>query len=77
MFLTDSPWLVLQHFSNGDLKNFLTVSNSYCPVALCYDSLYPAMQNNERTIEQLIKYMIDVAMGMHYINEHGLVHRVS
>ena len=45
--------------------------------ALCYDSLYISFQNNEHTIEQLIKYMIDVAMGMHYINEHGLVHRVS
>ena len=25
----------------------------------------------------LIKYMVDVAMGMHYISERGLVHRVS
>ena len=28
-------------------------------------------------MDQLIKYMIDVAMGMHYIMERGLVHRVS
>ena len=25
----------------------------------------------------LVKYMIDIAMGMHYISEKGLVHRVS
>jgi len=26
-------------------------------------------------VPQLVKYMIDVAMGMHYISERGLVHR--
>eukprot|EP00731_Ephydatia_muelleri_P032022 Em0023g529a len=30
---------------------------------------------NPRPIKQLVKYMIDVAMGMHYISEKGLVHR--
>ncbi|KAL5457396.1 hypothetical protein EMCRGX_G034648 [Ephydatia muelleri] len=30
---------------------------------------------NPRPIKQLVKYMIDVAMGMHYISERGLVHR--
>ena len=34
-------------------------------------------QKNERPVKQLVKYMIDVAMGMHYISERGLVHRVS
>ena len=34
-------------------------------------------QKNERSVDQLIKYMIDVAMGMHYLTERGLVHRVS
>lgn len=34
-------------------------------------------KKNERSVDQLIKYMIDVAMGMHYIMERGLVHRVS
>ena len=28
-------------------------------------------------MDQLVKYMIDIAMGMHYIMERGLVHRVS
>ena len=28
-------------------------------------------------MKQLVKYMIDIAMGMHYISERGLVHRVS
>ena len=27
-------------------------------------------------MDQLVKYMIDVAMGMHYIAEKGLIHRV-
>ena len=38
---------------------------------------YFCSKNNERSVDQLIKYMIDVAMGMHYIMERGLVHRVS
>lgn len=28
-------------------------------------------------MDQLVKYMVEVAMGMHYIAEKGLVHRVS
>jgi hypothetical protein len=35
------------------------------------------LTKNERPIQQLVKYMVDVAMGMHYISERGLVHRVS
>jgi hypothetical protein len=31
----------------------------------------------KKPIETLVKYMVDVAMGMHYIAERGLVHRVS
>ena len=38
-------------------------------------ALFP--QNNERPVPQLVRYMIDIAMGMHYISERGLVHRVS
>ena len=34
-------------------------------------------QKNKRSVQQLVKYMFDVAMGMHYISERGLVHRVS
>ena len=33
-------------------------------------------QTNSRPVDQLVKYMIDVAMGMHYIAEKGLIHRV-
>ena len=36
-----------------------------------------SLQKNERPVKQLVKYMIDIAMGMHYISERGLVHRVS
>ena len=31
----------------------------------------------KKSPESLVKYMVDVAMGMHYIAERGLVHRVS
>ena len=33
-------------------------------------------QNNNRPVVVLIRYMLDVAVGMHYIAEKGLVHRV-
>lgn len=36
----------------------------------------PVSQTYSRPVEQLVKYMIDVAMGMHYLSEKGLVHRV-
>ena len=39
--------------------------------------IFSISKRNERSVDQLIKYMIDVAMGMHYIMERGLVHRVS
>ena len=39
--------------------------------------MFLSSKRNERSVNQLIKYMIDVAMGMHYIMERGLVHRVS
>ena len=35
------------------------------------------VQKNVRPIQKLVKYMIDVSMGMHYLSERGLVHRVS
>ena len=28
-------------------------------------------------MKQLVKFMIDISMGMHYLAEKGLVHRVS
>ena len=35
------------------------------------------LQRNPRPVGVLIKYMLDIAMGMHYIADKGLVHRVS
>ena len=34
------------------------------------------LQTHRRSLKSLMKYMIDVAMGMHYLSERGLVHRV-
>ncbi len=42
-----------------------------------YNLLLFPFQNHERPVEKLLKYMLDVAMGMHYISCQGLVHRVS
>ena len=38
---------------------------------------FMCMQRNYRPVEKLLKYMLDVSVGMHYIAEKGLVHRVS
>ena len=35
------------------------------------------IQREKQTQNFLIKCMIDVAMGMHYLGERGLIHRVS
>ena len=50
------------------------------PIPAClYDTVAHMvlfMQNNKKPVKNLIKYMLDVATGMHYISEKGLVHRV-
>ncbi|XP_065907466.1 uncharacterized protein [Dysidea avara] len=33
------------------------------------------LKNNNRPVHRLVKYMVDVAMGMHYLSEKGFVHR--
>ena len=38
---------------------------------------FSSLQRNVRPVKQLVKYMIDISMGMHYLAEKGLVHRVS
>ena len=35
-----------------------------------------ASQHNKRSMSQLVKYMLDIAMGMHYISAKGLIHKV-
>ena len=35
------------------------------------------VQKNDRPVYQLVKYMVDVAMGMDYLSEKCYVHRVS
>ena len=40
----------------------------------CY--FYYYVQNYQAPFTKLFKYMLDIATGMHYISEKGLVHRV-
>ena len=35
------------------------------------------LSKNSKPLSKLVKYMVDVSMGMHYLSERGLVHRVS
>lgn len=44
---------------------------------LCNGDLKSFLSKNKRPLTKLVKYMVDVSMGMHYISERGLVHRVS
>jgi hypothetical protein len=34
------------------------------------------LQTYQTPVKRLFKYMLDVATGMHYISEKGLIHRV-
>jgi hypothetical protein len=34
-------------------------------------------QINLQPVDKLVKYMLDISMGMHYIAAKGLIHRVS
>lgn len=70
-------WIVLQYFQNKDLKSFLMVL-TYCIVCKHPGKIKCIMfvQTHRRSLKSLMKYMIDVAMGMHYLSERGLVHRV-
>lgn len=51
--------------------------HSFEQLVSCTNNGVSVSKKNQRSVDQLIKYMIDVAMGMHYIMERGLVHRVS
>ncbi|XP_065907462.1 uncharacterized protein [Dysidea avara] len=33
------------------------------------------LKHNHRPVHRLVKYMVDIAMGMHYLSEKGFVHR--
>lgn len=35
------------------------------------------MQYNKHTVSSLLRYMLDISMGMHYLSAKGFVHRVS
>ena len=71
----DQPWIVLEFLPHGDLKTFLTVSL----IVACtshYISLITIIQKKKQPVNKLVKYMLDVATGMHYISDKGLIHRV-
>ena len=43
---------------------------------LLHGDLKSFLSVNKRPLPRLVKYMVDVSMGMHYLSERGLVHRV-
>lgn len=48
-------------------------------LGIYFDGYMYVLQRNMqcKSQVQLMKYMIDVAMGMHYLAEKGILHRVS
>lgn len=70
-------WIVLEYLPNGDLKNFLTVSHHNILIVDANILLLYLLQKNDRSTQALVKYMKDIAMGMRYLCEKGLIHRVS
>ena len=73
----DQPWIVLEFLPHGDLKTFLTVSLIVACISHCI-SLITIIQKKKQPwpVKKLVKYMLDVATGMHYISDKGLIHRV-
>ena len=67
---------MLEYLPNGDLKTFLTVSYKQTKLYLWDGKVCPT-QKNKREVHNLVKYMLDIATGMHYISERGLLHRVT
>ena len=70
--------MVLEYLPNGDLRRFLIVS--YIIIIIKKTSVkynFVSTQRNKREVHNLVKYMLDVATGMHYISERGLLHRVT
>ena len=65
---------MLEFLPHGDLKTFLTVSLTVAHVS----GIIPITltQKKRQPVNKLIKYMLDIATGMHYISEKGLIHRV-
>lgn len=58
-------------------KLFAEVGGKLFYQTLPWPRLLVTQTNSPKSPERLVKYMVDVAMGMHYLAERGLVHRVS
>ena len=69
----------MEYLPNGDLKNYLIVSvHMHVANLLALDLLLLLLllQYNKHTVSSLLKYMLDISMGMHYLSAKGFVHRV-
>lgn len=54
-----------------------TICNQWSTIWYHHNHIITTIQKNSRDEPQLMKYMIDVAMGMHYLSDKGIIHRVS
>lgn len=68
-------WIVMEYLPNGDLKTFLSVSVRSSIKVRFYFNIFT--QCKKPTVSCLLKYMLDISMGMHYLSAKGLVHRVQ
>lgn len=82
IIVSEIPMVVSELLPNGDLKTFLQVlirANAtyilFTDVVFCLFVLF-LLQKNKRPGENLLSYMLDISMGMHYLAQKGLVHRV-
>ena len=77
MFFLTENWIVMEYLHLRDLKTFLMVREILLTTEITTHSYAYLTQDNPRPVKKLIKYMLDVAKGMLFISEIGLVHRVS
>ena len=65
---------------HSTLGRSATVAKSFCcnsRLLYIYKMALIQTQMERQPVEFLMKCMTDVAMGMHYLSEKGLIHRVS
>ena len=73
---TVGPTIVMEYLPYGDLKTYLKVKFSKMKKIIIFP-LIMQQASAKKPVRTLVKYMIDISMGMHYIAQKGLIHRVK